>query len=57
MELSLCSTLHVWGIGEVLAGFWWGNLEESDHLEDLDVDERIWWILNRLGNVGWIVVV
>jgi hypothetical protein len=22
-------------------GFWWGNLRERDHLEDLGVDERI----------------
>ena len=21
--------------------FWWGNLKERDHLEDLSVDERI----------------
>jgi hypothetical protein len=29
------------GIGEVHSGFWWGNLRERDHLEDLDVDGRI----------------
>jgi hypothetical protein len=23
------------------AGFWWGNLRERDHLEDLGVDGRI----------------
>jgi hypothetical protein len=22
-------------------GFWWGNLKERDHLEDLSVDEMI----------------
>jgi hypothetical protein len=22
-------------------GFWWGNLIERDHLEDIDVDGRI----------------
>jgi hypothetical protein len=32
---------HVWGKGEVCAGFWWGNLKERDHLEDLDVDGRM----------------
>jgi hypothetical protein len=26
------------GRGEVCTGFWWGNLRERDHLEDLDVD-------------------
>jgi len=25
----------------VYTGFWWGNLRESDHLEDPDVDGRI----------------
>ena len=27
--------------GEVHAGFWWGNLREREHLEDVGVDERI----------------
>jgi hypothetical protein len=25
----------------LITGFWWGNLREADHLEDLGVDERI----------------
>jgi hypothetical protein len=29
------------GRGEVHRGFWWGNLRESDHLEDPGVNERI----------------
>jgi hypothetical protein len=29
------------GRGEVNIGFWWGSLKERDHLEGLDVDERI----------------
>jgi hypothetical protein len=29
------------GRGEVYAGFWWGNLRESGHLEDPGVDGRI----------------
>jgi hypothetical protein len=36
----------------VYTGFWWGNLKEKDHLED--VDGKI--ILNgssRSGMVGW----
>jgi len=35
------------GRGEVYTGFWWRNLRERDHLEDLGVDGRIIlrWIL------------
>jgi hypothetical protein len=29
------------GRGKVHIGFWWGNLTERDHLEDLGVDGRI----------------
>jgi hypothetical protein len=25
----------------VHTGFWWGDLKERDHLEDIDVDESI----------------
>jgi hypothetical protein len=32
---------HVWGTGEVYTGFWWENLRERDHLENLGVDGRI----------------
>jgi hypothetical protein len=28
------------GTGDVHAGFWWGDLTEGDHLEDLGVDGR-----------------
>jgi hypothetical protein len=27
--------------GEVYTGFWWGNLRETDHLEDPGIDGRI----------------
>ena len=27
--------------GEVQTGFWWEYLRERDHLEDLNVDERV----------------
>jgi hypothetical protein len=30
----------------VHSGFWWGNLRERDHLEDLGLDRRI--ILKRI---------
>jgi hypothetical protein len=29
------------GRGEVYTGFWWGNLRESDHLEDLGLNGRV----------------
>jgi hypothetical protein len=32
---------HIWGRGEVDAGFWWGNLRDRDHLEDPGIDGRI----------------
>jgi hypothetical protein len=32
---------HVSGREEVQTGFWYGNLRERDHLEDLGVDGRI----------------
>ena len=39
-------------------GFWWGNLRERDHLEDLGVDGRIIlrWIFRKWEGVvgtGW----
>jgi hypothetical protein len=37
--------------GEVLTGFWWGDLRERDHLEDPGIDGRI--ILNWLQEVGF----
>jgi hypothetical protein len=32
---------RVCGTGEVHTVFWWGNLRERDHLEDLGLDGRI----------------
>jgi hypothetical protein len=29
------------GRGEVHTGFWWGNVRESDHLENLGIGGRI----------------
>jgi hypothetical protein len=47
---------QVWGRGEVHRGFWWGNLKERDHLEDLNVEIKI--ILKLIfkqwdGGVDW----
>ena len=45
------------GEGEVCTGFYWGNLRERDHWEDLDVDGRIIlrWIFGKWEGVetGW----
>jgi len=43
---------QVWRRGETYTVLWWGNRRERDHLEDLDVDEKIIlkWILRK-----WIV--
>jgi len=31
----------VWERDAVRTGFWWGNVRERDHLEDLDLDGEI----------------
>ena len=37
------------------AGFWWGDLRERDHLEDLEVHRRIVlkWILKKWDGEVW----
>jgi len=42
-------------IGEVHTGFWWDNLRERDHLEDLDVDGRLIfkWIFRKWDEGGY----
>jgi hypothetical protein len=41
---------------EVHTGFWWGNLKERDHLENLGVDGRaiLKWILKWGLGMNWI---
>jgi hypothetical protein len=36
---------HVWARADALTGFWWGNLNEGDHMEDPSIGGRI--ILKR----------
>jgi hypothetical protein len=31
---------HIWGKEEVNPEFWWGNLIERDHIQNLGVDGR-----------------
>ena len=36
--MRLASHVALRGRGEVHTGFWWGNLRERGHLEDLGID-------------------
>ena len=48
---------HVQGRGKQHAGFWWRNLREGGHLEDLGIDGRMVlnWIFKKLhGGMDWI---
>jgi hypothetical protein len=49
-ERDVRGVWHVWETGEVHTGFWWGNLREEGHLEDLGVNGRIVlkWIFKKL---------
>jgi len=40
---------HIWGRREMNREFWWGNLKQTDHLQDLDLDMRIIlrWVLGK----------
>jgi hypothetical protein len=53
--------LHVLGREELHKGFWWGNLRERDHLNDLGINGRIilkWTLmLRRMGEGHGLVFV
>jgi hypothetical protein len=36
-ERNVRGICHVWESGKVHTGFWWGNLQVRDHLEDITV--------------------
>jgi hypothetical protein len=39
----------------VHTGFWWGDLREGDHLEDLSVDRIILkWIFKKWDGEAWM---
>ena len=56
--MRLASHVALRGRGEVHTGFWWGNLRERGHLEDLGIDCRVIlrWIFQevRWGGMVWI---
>jgi hypothetical protein len=45
----------LWDRGEVHTGFWWGNLREMGHFEDIGVDRRVIlkWIFKNW-NGAWV---
>jgi len=48
-EWDMQGIWHVWETATVNTGFWWGQLREKGHFEDLDVVGRIKlkWILHK----------
>jgi hypothetical protein len=46
------------GKGDVHIGFWWENLMERNHLEDLGIDSRVIlkWIFKKWVREAWTVL-
>ena len=46
---------HVLGGREMHTRFWWGDLSERDHLEDVGVDGRLMlnWIVKKWDEESW----
>jgi len=49
---------HVWGTRDVHTRFWWGNLMERNHLEELGIDSRIIlkWVFKKCVGEAWTVL-
>jgi hypothetical protein len=48
---------HVWETGQAHSRFWWGNLSERDHLENLGLAGKVilkWIFKKRGGDLDWI---
>ena len=48
--------VHIWETGQMHTGFWWRDLKERDHSEDLGVDGMIIlkWIFKKRDRETWI---
>ena len=55
IRVRLVSMRHVWERGEVHTKFWWRNLREGDHLEDLGFDRTMIrrWNFKKRDVVAW----
>jgi len=52
-------TWHIQGRGEAYTEFSWGNLRDTDHLEDPDIDWRIIliWISSKWDMGAWTALI